>query len=322
MTAGWLDDVRGAPAVDGLAQVAEAIAPGSRVAGVRRLGGGLGAAMHRFDLLLPGGKRQRLVLRRYPRAALAEDPEQPVRAWRTLHALEQLGVSAPRPVWRDLNGRIFGTSAYVMTLLAGHSDLRPRDRDHWLRQLGAALAGLHRTRIAGVDLGFLRGANASLERRFEWAMRDEMLSHPQGSAVQQALARWQPRLRRMTPVLSHGDYWAGNTLWLRDRVTAIVDWDAALIAPPGFDVGYCRVDLVMEVGVEAADTFLHAYEAAAGMRIPQLFIWDLLGASVALPDPERWLPGLHDLGRRDLTPQVVRERLALFIADALARAGA
>ena len=73
--------------------------------------------------------------------------------------------------------------------------------------------------------------------------------------------------------------------------------------------------------MEAADVVLHAYDAAAGMRIPQLFIWDLLGASVALPDPERWLPGLHELGRRDLTPEQVRERLAVFIADALVRAG-
>jgi aminoglycoside phosphotransferase (APT) family kinase protein len=319
MTAGWLDDVRGAPAAAALERMARAIAPGSRIAGLRRLGGGLGASMHRFDLIASDGCRLRLVLRRYPRRAIAEDPAVAVRSWQTLGALERLGVSAPRPVWADLTGQIFGTAAYVMTRLPGRSDLRPRNRDRWLVELGTALAALHRVRIHGVDLGFLRGPEQSIERRFDTAMRAEVRLNRRGVAVQHALNRRITGILHVAPVLCHGDYWAGNTLWLRGRLTAIVDWDGARIAHPGLDVGYCRMDLALQHGQGAADTFLDAYESATGMQIPQMFVWDLLGAATALPDPERWLPGFHELGRADLTPALARRRLAGFIDDALVR---
>lgn len=300
--------------------MAAAIAPGSRVVGLRRLGGGLGAAMHRFDLILPDGERRKLVLRRYPRLALEEEPDLTLHAWRTLELLERLEVAAPRAVWADFESRYFGTQALVMTRLPGRTVLLPRDRDAWLRELGAALARLHRTRLDGVDLSFLRGAEDSLDERFGPALRDEAGGDRLGARLQAALRAWRPRLRRMQPVLCHTDFWPGNTLWLRGRVSAIVDWDDARLCYPGFDVGYCRMDLALQHGEGVADVFLHAYEAAAGMRIPQLHVWDLLGASAALPDVERWLPGYHELGRRDMTPVMVRERLAAFIESALARA--
>lgn len=299
--------------------MAEAIAPGSRVAGTRRLGGGLGAAMHRFDLILPDGGRQKLVLRRYPRLVLEEDPEVVGHAWRTLRLLAQLGVAAPRPVWADFEGAFFGTQALVMTRLPGRTVLLPRDRDAWLRELGASLARLHRTRLDGVDVSFLRGPEDSLRERFASAQREEAGADGLGARLQAALRAWQPRLRRMQPVLCHTDFWPGNTLWLRGRVTAIVDWDEARLCYPGFDVGYCRMDLALQHGQGVADIFLRAYEATAGMRVPQLHVWDLLGASPALPDVERWLPGYHELGRRDMTPAIMRERLAAFIEDALSR---
>jgi aminoglycoside phosphotransferase (APT) family kinase protein len=320
VTAGWLDDVRAPPAALALARMAEAIAPGSRVSHLKRLGGGLGAAMERFDLDVPDGGPRRLVLRRYPRAAMEEDPEIATRAWRTLGALEELGISAPRPVWENLSGEIFATPAYVMTHLPGHSRLLPRDPDRWLAELARALARLHRTPLDGVDLSFLRGPEETLSRRYPWVMREEIRTHPQGAAVQRALAAWWPRLVRTSPVLCHNDFWAGNTLWQRGRVTAIVDWDDARIAWPGLDVGYCRMDLAIQRDLEATDTFLHAYEAAAGAPVRQLHFWDLLGAAQALPDIERWLPGFHDLGLTHLTPVEVNRRLSRFIDDALRRA--
>jgi aminoglycoside phosphotransferase (APT) family kinase protein len=321
MTAGWLDDVQGPPDAAALDAVAASILPGSRVSGVRRLGGGLGAAMHRFDLVGPDGERRRLVLRRYPRRALEEEPEVAARSWRTLEALARLGVSAPRPVWADVQGELFGTAAYVITHLPGSSDLCPRDLNGWLAGLAAGLAGLHRTPIDGVDLTFLGSPGESLDRALRWRIGERLLADAQSALVQETLLVWWPRLRTTTPVLCHGDYWAGNTLWQRGRLTAIVDWDSALVADPGLDIGYCRCDLAMQHGQEAAEVFLRAYEAAAGRRVPQLHIWDLLGAAAALPDPERWLPGLHELGRDDLTPAIVRERLAVFVGDALARSG-
>jgi hypothetical protein len=48
-----------------LAEVAQAISPGSRVVRVRRLGGGLTASMHAVDLATPSGGGIPLVVRRY-----------------------------------------------------------------------------------------------------------------------------------------------------------------------------------------------------------------------------------------------------------------
>jgi aminoglycoside phosphotransferase (APT) family kinase protein len=134
------------------------------------------------------------------------------------------------------------------------------------------------------------------------------------------LAHWEPRLAPTPAVLVHGDYWSGNTLWHRGRLTGVVDWGEARLDEAGADVGYCRMDLALLTPGDAPDAFLRAYEAAAGGQLPDVFFWDLCGAVPALPDPERWLPGYHDLGRTDLTPEAMRARLDAFVAAALARA--
>lgn len=321
MTAGWLDDVRDPPGSAAQAQMAESIAPGSRITALARLGGGLGAATHRFVLVTPEGEPRRMVLRRYPRLALEEDPAIAERSWQTLQALARYAVAAPSPVWADLDGAVFGTAAYVMTDMPGDSNLCPWDEARWIRGLAGGLAALHRVRFDASDLSFVLQPDASLDHAFDQAAREPVRSHPLGDRIQQALAGWRPRLRKMVPVLCHGDYWAGNTLWLNGAMTAIVDWDEAKVGYPGMDVGYCRMDLAMQRGQPAADDFLTAYEAAAGMRVPHLHVWDLLGATAAMPDPERWLPGFHELGRTDLTPELVRERLSSFADDALRRSG-
>ena len=318
-----MNDPRRAPPADALVRLCAALSPGGRAAGVRRLPGGLDAAMHALTLAMPSGARRRLVVRRYVERTPGQAAATARRAWQTLAALDKIGVAAPRPVLLDVEGDFFGTPAFVMTRVPGHGLLAPRDRADWTRQFAQALARLHRAPLAGVDLGFLDGPEEHLERLMTWAMRhtDDQAANADSAAVRAALLRWRPRLRRMAPVLTHNDYWAGNTVWLRGRLTAIVDWDGGAVSYPGVDVGYCRMDLSMLDGPNAAATFLDAYEAAAGWRIPQLHFWDLLGASRALPDPERWLPGYHDLGRTEIRPADMRGRLHAFIADALARAG-
>jgi len=303
-----------------LTRICETILPGSRAARVRRLRGGISSGMHAFDLLEPSGARRALVLRRYGDWAVTHDSGVAERAWRTLGALERIGMLAPRPVWFDGGGEVFGTPAYVMTRVPGRGELCPRDRRGWLRQLAEALAALHRTATAGLDLSFLPAPDADLDQQSGTAAPEKLAAHPDGAAVLAALHGWRPHLLPVAPVLNHGDYWPGNTLWRRGRLTAVIDWDDAALGPPGADVGYCRTDLALVAGGDAPDIFLEAYEAAAGYRIPQLFFWDLAGAKRALPDPAPWVTAYHDLGRTDLTLEQVRDRLRAFIAGALMRA--
>ena len=57
-----------------------------------------------------------------------------------------------------------------------------------------------------------------------------------------------PAVARDGPVLVHGDFWAGNTLWQRHRLTGIVDWEMVARASRGYDVGYTHMDLALSVG--------------------------------------------------------------------------
>jgi aminoglycoside phosphotransferase (APT) family kinase protein len=109
-------------------------------------------------------------------------------------------------------------------------------------------------------------------------------------------------------------------VWLRGRLSGVVDWDAAARGDPGYDLAMCRVDLALLFGQEAPALFLRAYEAATGRPVAHLSFWDLYRAWWSLPNPERWLGGLHALDRTDLTAALLRTRLDAFIADGLARA--
>ena len=288
---------------------------------MRKLGGGISSGMHAVDVIEPSGERRRLVIRRYGEHWQRNDPAVAIREWQTLTVLGRVDVPAPRPVWLDADGEIFGCPTIVTTRLPGRGTLAPRDSAGWLRQLGETLAAIHRVPLTKSDLGFLIEQETALNRTLadEEAKTGE---HPDSAAVWSALRHWWPRLDRTAPTLVHGDYWPGNTLWLRGRLTGVVDWEQPRFGDPGQDVGCCRLDLTLLDGPESAERFLRAYEAASGRTVPQLFFWDLLVATWGLTDLERWLSAYHGLGRTDITPKLMRSRLRGFIADALDRAGA
>ena len=309
---------------DTLAQLASLIAPGSRPASVRPLLGGIDALTDAFNLNLPDGERRQLVLRRYPSTELASGSRRARRCWDTLVALDRLDVYAPRPVWLDADGALLALPGLVMTRLPGRGNLRPCNLQSWLRQLGQELAALHRTPIDRTDLAFLPGPGSILNPLPELlaAMPASFEPYRCGGRLGPAFAEWRGRIDHLAPVLCHGDYWAGNTLWVRGRLSGTVDWDEARIEEPGADVGYCRMDLAVEFGHEAAGIFLSEYETAAGQRIPQPFFWDLVALIRSIPYSPAWVQGLHELGRPDITVEALTERLDEFGLATLAAASA
>ncbi len=303
-----------------LQRLADLLAPGSRPANLRRLRGGLDAAMHAVDLRKPDGERLRIVLRRYPAELAGELAELPARGWQAMRLLERSSVPAPRPLWFDPEGDLFGTAALAMTRLPGRTVVQPRDRDRWLHGLATALAGVHRV-APGESCNGLPGPGG---------LRDEALAKLRLPAVRDSPYVDAPALAASltgeappaTPAtLVHGDYHPGNTLWWRGRLSGVVDWDFARIDDRAFDVAYCRLDLALLDGLDGADAFRSAYEKAAGWRVASLAWWDLAAVTRALPDPARWLPGYHGAGRRDLTAELLRARLRDFADAALARVG-
>ncbi len=309
-----------APVAAALLRLAAILAPGSRVAGVRRLAGGIVALTHAFDVIGRDGVRRRLVLRRYRADVLARWPEAPERLWRTLAILERIGAPAPRPVWFDAQGTVLGMPAIVMTRLPGHGDLRPHDLVRYCTDLGTALAAIHRAgaaaRLTATERAFLtpRQADAPAERLAAAAARC-----PNGDAALTLFRGHAAAFARAPRTLVHGDYWPGNILWQRGRLSAVIDWEDAAYDWAPLDVGYCRLDLALSFGGDAPDRFLRAYEQAAGTAIAVLPLWDLTGALRAWPDPRVWLPGYVSLGRTDLTAGLLLQRLRDFTADAVRR---
>src|ERR1039458_1136272 len=100
-------------------------------------------------------------------------------------------------------------------------------------------------RLAGLPSVFDRrdGTHAGLDGPLETGIR----------------SRWA-QITASPVVLTHYDYWSGNVVWRGETLTGIVDWSGGARGPRGFDVGWCRLDLVLLLEERIADVFPAAYE--------------------------------------------------------------
>jgi aminoglycoside phosphotransferase (APT) family kinase protein len=118
----------------------------------------------------------------------------------------------------------------------------------------------------------------------------------------------------------HGDFWPGNTIWYRERLVGVIDWEMTRLGDPAKDVATCRCDLSMLFDIEAAEAFLRQYEAHTRAAVPDLTFWDLYVIRGALRYLHLWEAGYHALGRTDLTTPVARGRVTNFARGILAKA--
>ncbi|WP_157751487.1 phosphotransferase family protein [Actinoplanes derwentensis] len=254
---------------------------------VRHLVGGTHAVTHLVETTRP---RRQMVLRRYPPGDTAAAREAAV-----LTALDGLAGSAPELIDVDPDGKRTGAPSTLITRLPGRADLTSMSPAEAAEQLGRALARVH-----AVPVG-----------RFS-RLRDGM------AAVSAAAG---DLLSAGEQVLTHYDFWSGNVLWDDQVITGIVDWSGASRAPRGFDVSWCRLDLVLLHGESAADTFLAAYERAARTTVPDIVSWDLFALANARDTIEGWHPNYADLGRGDLTATELRARHTAWSQNRLTREG-
>jgi aminoglycoside phosphotransferase (APT) family kinase protein len=266
---------------------------------VRRLAGGSHADTH---LLETGAGRA--VLRQFPVGDDAAANEA-----RTLTALDGLDGFAPRLLAADPDGAHTGRPATLITVLPGRPDILHADPGAAAAQLGRALARLHAV-PTGALTGFRDGvatSNAAPARRL-----DQGPAGPIVDTHAEMLAA-EPR------VLTHCDFWAGNVMWSGGEITGVIDWSGGCLAPRGFDVSWCRLDLVLLHGPGAAAAFLDAYETAAGRPVANVELWDLFTLCRAYQTVETWVPNYRDLGRTDLTADVLRTRHTSWTRQCLRR---
>lgn len=165
-------------------------------------------------------------------------------------------------------------------------------------QLGAVLARIH-----AVDGTGLRSAPAAPPAG------DSPIAH-------RARQDWA-HLDRTGGVLTHWDFWCGNTLWEGNTITGVVDWSGARQGPRGIDLAWSRQDLVLLGDRSAADTLLTAYRMASGQPVDDIAAWDRQAAAQAEPGVEEWAANYAGIGRGHLTGSVLRHRLDAWIGELL-----
>lgn len=282
------------PAAGALEEVRRLAGPAARIRGAVRLEGGQHADTWRVDTADP---ETSVVVRQFP----VDDPA-PLRERRVLEALDGLGGLAPVQLGGDLDGRRWGRPTSLISWLDGRPDITPAEPRGWARELGRALAAVHAVPAERLEKlpSVFDGRGGSVE----------ILGGPLAAEVR---SRW-PEVTAAPQVLSHCDYWSGNVVWRDGKLTGIVDWSSGSRGPRGFDLGWCRLDLVLLFDEPVADEFLAAYEDVAGEMVGELRLWDRWAAARSDESVGSWVPNYLPLGRADLDEEKLRRRHAHWTA--------
>jgi aminoglycoside phosphotransferase (APT) family kinase protein len=227
------------------------------------LQGGVSAQVTAFEIEGTDGRAERLVVRRHGAAELRRNPRIAADEFRLLQLLEAVGVPAPRPRFLDEGVGTFATPCLVVDYVEGESPSAAVEESELVDQLATVLAEIYR--IENVSFLPQRSIDADLPP-----------GSPEEQRIRDVLESALPLPERNPPVLLHGDFWPGNTLWRDGRLVSIIDWEDAAIGDPLADVANGRLELMWALGAEAMDDFTRRYvEHAASVDLTDLPYWDL-----------------------------------------------
>ena len=298
-----------------LARIARAIDPRARATHSAPLLGGLDAATYALDLDVAGERRE-LVVRIF---TLPEhrDGAAAHLYWNAISGIPTTAqVLIPRPVLLDAEGKLVGMPCMVMTRLHGTPLARPASEDSWIDELAGALASIHGVDVTSLPADYRRNPGPAELMETRLGRFAPTIMEDLAREVADALRRAAPAVISNGMVLTHHDFWFGNTLWTGERLTGIVDWDGALIDDPGYDVGYERLDLQLVLAGDAPDRLRARYEARRGPLHAMAF-WDLIAVLSAFRWLSDWVVGYREVGRSELTDDLARERMEAFVRAAL-----
>jgi aminoglycoside phosphotransferase (APT) family kinase protein len=253
---------------DALNALAHKLDPQGRLVRAWQLEGGVSAHVSAFELERSDGRIERLVVRRHGPADQARDPHIAAHEFELLRFLDSEGMPVPTPRYLDVDGEVFGTPCLVVDYVDGEPAPRDGGRERFIDQFVAVLARIHRIDASTDDLSFL-ASRALSEVQSPATSADEQRLR----AILQSASALPQRNR---PVLLHGDFWPGNTLWRDGRLTAVIDWEDAAIGDPLADVANARLELLWALGAEAMEDFTRRYASTMSeIDMTDLPYWDL-----------------------------------------------
>jgi aminoglycoside phosphotransferase (APT) family kinase protein len=219
------------------------------------LKGGVSAQVTAIEIEGADGRTERLVVRRHGAADLKRNPQIAKDEFRLLQLLEAAGVPAPRPRFLDQDGLL------VVEYIEGESPASV-DQAELVGRLATVLAEIHRVEQAS----FL--PRCSIDGELDSPSAEEL-------RIRDVLDSALPLPERNRPVLLHGDFWPGNTLWQGDRLVAVIDWEDAAIGDPLADVANARLELLWALDAAAMDDFTRRYQSVTSVDLTDLPCWDL-----------------------------------------------
>lgn len=287
------------------------IAPGHRFESATPAGAAYTNRVHVVRAVSPRGQEISLVIKQLTDSL---DSKRATAEFRGLSVAHRHGIPVPEPLLLDASGSELGVPGLVTGFVAGAQEMRPNNVAAWAEAMADALLAIHDIAPSAderadlydgerIGLYFLSG---------HWPAANA--SHRLSEQIYGAIEKFRPELESTRPAFLHMDFWPGNVLWNRDRITAIVDWDGAAVGDRAVDVGNFRMEMHLRGIRAAADIFLRRYEAGAG-AVENLPFWELAAAARPLPNPLAWLldtPG--GVGNRELL-----RNFNEFVAGAVAR---
>ncbi|GGV89435.1 hypothetical protein GCM10015535_43140 [Streptomyces gelaticus] len=296
----------------------ENLAPGERIEGVRRLLGGWSSQMRRLDISGPQGGRS-LVLRSFVKPFFVRHaPGLLTREADVLRLLAGTDVPAARCVAVDARGEHCDHPSLLMTLLPGEVRVDDAGAERRIGLLAGQLAGIHRVEVAA----------PARPRDYEPWTAPDRVRVPDATGRPLLWRRAVELIRREPPAyvpkFLHRDFHPGNVLFdgaaAEPRVSGVVDWVETSWGPADLDVAHCSTALALLHGVPAGMSFAGRYEAAGGRLAASgadHLYWRLLDALAYAPDAEKPAVPWRELGRTDLTPVVLTERLENYVENLL-----
>jgi aminoglycoside phosphotransferase (APT) family kinase protein len=306
-----------------LALIAEQIAPGAVVVRSWPLRGGISADMTALELQLPGGALRRVVVRRPGPWAAVHDPQAAVREYRVLQIVRSVGVNAPAPLLYDDSGAILPAPYMVVDFIDGEVEHSPGDVGGFVAQIAQEMARIHRVDGTRSELASFPSPDDWLpDARQERAEDDDDALGPRRirAVLRAAASGPRPVPHPNSPALLHGDPWPGNIIWHHGRLAAMIDWEEAHVGDPLEDLAIARFDVLSMLGWEAMEGLTREYASARPqVDLTDLPYWDLYAALRPSGEFDRWAGGWADLGRPDVTAEVLRTLHREFVAHAFAR---
>jgi aminoglycoside phosphotransferase (APT) family kinase protein len=218
--------------------------------------GGSTSAMHRVTVRRADTELT-VVLRRY---VVADGPLPSSAVAR--QEITALGLAAAAPVptpallAADLQADETDAPTIVMSFLPGRPRWDAPPRSNWLDQLVDTMIAVHETEIpVDVEVPAIRRYGQVSYAPPKWAERPPVW--------ETAVEIFHEPIPADDIRFVHRDFHPGNTLWRRNELSGVVDWQSACRGPASIDPGHLRLNLLL-YDAPLAEALRRAWERRSG----------------------------------------------------------